>query len=48
MNLRQTLQRQEVVEATSFSHPTRVLRIDGNAPLEDVVGLVKKLVWDTL
>jgi thymidylate kinase len=48
MNLHQTLQRQELVEAIPFSHPTKVHRIDGSASLEHVAGLVKKLVWDTL
>jgi thymidylate kinase len=48
MNLDQTLQRQELVEALPFSCPTRVHRIDGSAPLEHVAALVKKLVWDAL
>lgn len=48
MNLNQTVQRQELVEALPFSYPTRVHRVDGSASLEHVAGLVKKLVWDIL
>jgi thymidylate kinase len=48
MNLHQTLQRQQLVEALPFSHPTQIHRIDGSAPLEHVAALVRKLVWETL
>lgn len=48
MNMDQVRERQEIVEALTFSLPARVLQVDGSVPLEQVTAVVKKLVWDAL